>query len=106
MGHPGHGPDLHIAAALLEIVGGWMFMVGLFTSPVAFILSGEMAVAYFLVHARQSFWPIYNQGDAAVLYCFLFLLFVFSDPGRWSLDEVLSSRRSRKGDAGHYEIAP
>jgi putative oxidoreductase len=70
----------------LEVLGGALMLVGLFTRPVAFILSGEMAVAYFQFHAPQAFWPTENGGVAAVLYCFLWLYFSAAGPGGWSLD--------------------
>jgi putative oxidoreductase len=73
-------------AAVLEVVGGILLVIGLFTRPVAFILSGEMAVAYFMAHAPQSFFPVVNQGESAVLFCFVFLYLVFAGPGAWSLD--------------------
>jgi putative oxidoreductase len=72
--------------AILELVGGLLILVGLFTRPVAFILAGEMAVAYWMFHAPQSFYPALNGGDAAILYCFVFLLLVFTGPGAWSID--------------------
>jgi putative oxidoreductase len=72
--------------ALLEVVGGGLLLVGLFTRPVAFILSGEMAVAYFQFHSPQSFWPTINQGVAAVLFCFLWLYYSAAGAGPWSLD--------------------
>jgi putative oxidoreductase len=75
-------------AGLLELVGGALLLLGLFTRPVAFVLSGEMAVAYFMAHAPKAFLPLLNQGDSAVLYCFVFLYLVFSGPGRWSLDAL------------------
>ena len=78
---------------LLEAVGGMLLLVGLFTRPVAFILSGEMAVAYFQFHYPQGFWPIVNQGQPAVLYCFIWLYFSAAGPGPWSLDALL--RRNR-----------
>ena len=71
---------------MLEVVGGILIVLGLFTRPVAFILAGEMAVAYFMAHAPQSFFPIVNQGDSAILFCFVFLYLVFAGPGAWSLD--------------------
>jgi putative oxidoreductase len=71
---------------VMEFVGGLLIAFGLFTRPVAFLLSGEMAVAYWMVHAPRSFFPILNGGDAAILYCFVFLLFVFTGPGTWSID--------------------
>lgn len=84
--HAGVNPfSIFGAAGALEIVGGLLLLLGLFTRPVAFILSGQMAVAYWLFHAKSSFFPANNGGDAAILYCFLFLLFVFTGPGRFSL---------------------
>jgi putative oxidoreductase len=73
-------------AGVLELFGGFLILLGLFTRPVAFVLSGEMAFAYFLGHAPDGFYPALNGGDAAILFCFVFLYFVFSGPGRWSLD--------------------
>jgi putative oxidoreductase len=72
--------------AILEFVGGLLILVGLFTRPVAFVLAGEMAVAYWMFHAPQSFYPVLNGGDASILYCFVFLLLVFTGPGAWSID--------------------
>jgi len=81
-------------AGILEVVGSLLLLVGLFTRPVAFILSGEMAVAYFTVHARQGhfFMPALNQGEEAVLYCFIFLLLATAGGGSWSVDALLASR--------------
>jgi putative oxidoreductase len=73
------------AAGILELVGGLLLLLGLFTRPVAFILSGQMAVAYWFFHAPSNFFPVNNGGDASILYCFLFLLFVFTGPGKFSL---------------------
>lgn len=73
-------------AAILEVIGGLLLLLGLFTRPVAFLLAGEMAVAYFMAHAPNDFFPVNNGGDAAVLFCFVFLYLVFSGPGAWSLD--------------------
>jgi len=73
-------------AGVLEIVGGILLVLGLFTRLVAFVLCGEMAVAYFMAHAPQGIFPIENGGELAVLYCFIFLYFVFSGPGAWSVD--------------------
>ena len=70
----------------LELVGGALLVLGLFTRPVAFVLSGEMAVAYFQFHARGGFWPTLNGGIPAVLYCFLWLYFSAAGAGPWSLD--------------------
>jgi putative oxidoreductase len=71
---------------ILEIVGGVLIILGLFTRPTAFILSGMMAVAYFMMHAPKSFFPALNGGDAAILFCFVFLYLVFAGPGSFSLD--------------------
>ena len=71
---------------ILETFGGALLLVGLFTRPGAFILAGEMAVAYFQFHAPQSFWPIVNNGINAALYCFVWLYFSAAGPGPWSLD--------------------
>ena len=71
---------------ILEVFGGGLLLLGLFTRPVAFLLSGEMAVAYFQFHAPQSFWTVVNNGMPAVLYCFLWLYFSAAGPGPWSLD--------------------
>ena len=73
-------------ASGLEIIGGALLLVGLFTRPVAFLLSGEMAVAYFMVHARQGFWPLVNRGEPAVLFCFVWLYLSAAGAGPWSLD--------------------
>ena len=80
-------PTLMLVAALLELVGGILVLIGLFTRPVAFILSGQMAVAYFMAHAPSSFFPALNGGDAAILFCFVFLYLVFAGPGALSVDE-------------------
>jgi putative oxidoreductase len=73
-------------AGILETFGGLLVLVGLFTRPVAFILSGEMAVAYFMGHAPHSFWTVVNQGAPAVLFCFLWLYLSAAGPGPWSID--------------------
>lgn len=79
---------------LLEFVGGILLLFGLFTRPVAFVLSGLMAVAYFGWHASGGFWPILNRGELAVLYSFVFLYFVFAGGGPWSVDYFLRGRKS------------
>ena len=91
-------PAILVAAAVIEIVGGALIAVGLFTRIAAFICSGEMAVAYFMFHAPQSFWPAVNQGDAAILFCFVFLYLACADAGAWSVDARLpTSRQSLAG---------
>ena len=77
------------AAGVLELVGGGLLVIGLFTRPVAFVLSGLMAFAYWMAHAPQSPFPALNGGDAAILYCFVFLYIVFAGPGPWSVDTVV-----------------
>jgi putative oxidoreductase len=80
-------------AGVIEVVGGTLFLLGLFTRPVAFILSGEMAFAYFIGHAGHGFWPVLNQGAPAVFYCFTFLYYSAAGAGPWSLDALLAKRR-------------
>jgi putative oxidoreductase len=77
----------------IEFVGGGLLAIGLFSRAAAFIMSGEMAIGYFLSHAPHSFFPILNRGDAAILYCFIFLYFAFAGGGPWSLDAKLWGRR-------------
>jgi len=79
-------------AGILETFGGLAILIGLFTRPVAFILCGEMAVAYFQVHFKRGFLPLTNGGEAAVLYCFIFLYLVFAGGGAWSVDRLMSRR--------------
>jgi putative oxidoreductase len=72
---------------VIELVGGALFAIGFFTRPVAFILAGDMAFAYFMAHAPKNFFPMLNGGDAAILYCFIFLLYFVTGPGRWAVNE-------------------
>ena len=81
-------------AGVLELFGGALILVGLFTRPVAFVLSGFMAVAYFMAHASKGFLPILNHGELAVAYCFVFLLLAAVGGGEWSLDRLLRSSRT------------
>ena len=86
-----HSPEflsLSWIAGALELVGGALLIVGLFTRPVAFIVSGEMAFAYWIAHAPQSPFPLLNNGDSAILYCFVFLYLAFAGGGPWSLDAL------------------
>ncbi len=88
---PNPGPplfSLYGVQGMIEIVGGVLLTIGLFTRPVAFILAGDMAVAYFMAHAPQSFFPILNRGDAAILYCFVFLALFVAGAGAWSVDAM------------------
>jgi putative oxidoreductase len=90
-GFPSAGPPmtplLYVQGAI-EIVGGILLLIGAYTRPVAFILAGDMAVAYFMVHFPRSFFPAMNGGDAAVLYCFVFFYIMFAGGGAWSVDRV------------------
>ncbi len=75
-------------AAFLEVIGGSLLFLGLFTRPVAFILAGEMAFAYFMGHAPNGFWPVLNQGTPAIMFCFVYLYLSAAGPGPWSLDAM------------------
>ena len=90
-----HLPPLLLAAAVIELVCGILITLGLFTRIAAFLASGEMAVAYFMAHMSQGFWPALNQGEAAILFCFIFLYLVFAGPGEWSVDEMRRGTASR-----------
>lgn len=79
------------AAGILELIGGVLLVIGLFTRPVAFVLSGTMAVAYFYAHALRGFFPILNGGELAALYCFVFLYLAAAGGGAWSVDRVRGS---------------
>jgi len=95
LGFPGAGDhkvelmSLMGFAGCLELIGGGLILIGLFTRPVAFILAGEMAFAYFMAHAPQGFWPVLNQGESAVLFCFVFLYLSAAGGGPWSLDRAM-----------------
>jgi putative oxidoreductase len=91
---PGPLPPLLMAAGVIEIVAGVLITFGLFTRVAAFIASGEMAVAYFMMHAPQGFWPVANKGEAAILFCFIFLYIASAGPGAWSLDSMIGRRRT------------
>jgi putative oxidoreductase len=86
-------------AGILETFGGLLLLFGLFTRPVAFILAGEMAVAFFQVHFPRSFWPIISGGELAMVYCFVWLYFSAAGAGPWSVDEFLRRRKERGGGA-------
>ncbi|MGI9073520.1 MAG: DoxX family protein [Bryobacteraceae bacterium] len=99
-GMGGHGakavfPSLFWVAGILELFGGLLIVLGLFTRPVALILCGEMAVAYFKMHAPRGFWPIVNMGELAVVYCFVYLYFFVAGPGPLSLDSVIRRRPTK-----------
>jgi len=93
------GSGIHVfsqmgLAGILEVFGGGLMVIGLFSRPVAFILSGEMAVAFFQVHFPRSFWPILSGGELAMLYCFIWLYFSAAGPGPWSIDAIISRSRN------------
>jgi putative oxidoreductase len=79
-------------AGVLELVGGALLAIGLFTRPVAFVLSGQMAFAYFIGHAPQATFPVQNGGDAAILFCFVFLYIAATGGGPWSVDGAISKK--------------
>ena len=95
VGFPSAGPPmtplLYVQGAI-EILGGILLVVGAYTRPVAFILAGDMAVAYFMAHSPRSFFPAMNGGDAAILYCFAFLYIFYEGAGPWSVDRVVLKR--------------
>lgn len=83
-------------AGIIEFFGGLLIAVGLFTRPVAFIACGQMAVAYFMAHAPQGFWPILNRGELAAFYCFTWLFFFTHGPGKYSVDGWLACRKAEE----------
>jgi len=87
-------------AGVIEIAGGLLLLIGLLSRPVAFILSGEMAVAYWVTHAPQSTFPLLNHGEGAILFCFIFLLIAAAGPGPWSLDASRGRKLVITEDAG------
>jgi len=95
---PGPGPALTALLTiqgLFELVGGVLILIGLFTRPVAFILAGDMAVAYFYAHAPRGFFPTLNGGQLAILFCFVFLYLFVAGGGAWSVDQQRAASRSR-----------
>ena len=96
---PGPLPPIIVTAGVIELVAGTLIALGLFTRPAAFLASGTMAAAYFIGHATQGFWPALNQGEAAIMFCFVFFYLVFAGPGAWSLDSLLRGRRNSAAPA-------
>ena len=90
-------------AGMLELIGGLLLLIGLLSRPVAFLLAGEMAVAYWMVHAPDNFWPVLNGGEAAILFCFIFLYIMIRGPGPWSVDCMIAQRREADGPDSYYE---
>ena len=91
-GAPHPLPPLLMAAGAIELVGGGLIAVGLFTRVAAFICAGERAAAYFMVHIKASFWPALNQGDAAIMFCWVFFYLAFAGGGAWSVDALVRKR--------------
>jgi putative oxidoreductase len=83
---PGPLPTILVAAGVIELLAGILITVGLLTRLSAFIASGEMAIGYFMMHFSKGFWPVANQGEAAILFCFIFLYLAAAGPGAWSVD--------------------
>ena len=102
---PYHPLSLFGLAGMIETFGGFLILIGLFTRPVAFLASGEMAVAYFKVHIERSFFPINNRGDNVVLFCFAMLYMAFAGGGVWGLDHWLAMHR-RAGDSTSRASSP
>lgn len=92
-------------AGVLELAGGFLVLIGLFTRPAAFILSGQMAVAYFIAHAPHGFLPILNQGELAVIYCFVFLYLSVAGAGAWSVDQMRTGHCSGNEESGRTSTA-
>lgn len=93
-GHGAPTDGLGLLGAWIELVCGLLIAVGLLTRLAAFIASGEMAVAYFMVHASQHLFPIVNRGESAVFYCWFFFFAIFYGPGRWSIDALIGKRKA------------
>jgi putative oxidoreductase len=91
-------------AGVLEFFGGLFILLGLFTRSVAFLLSGEMAVAYFMVHAPQGFWPLRNGGEPAALFCFVFLFLLFAGGGAWSMDRLWRRDPSSPNSGARFRL--
>ena len=92
-GLPGPGLSLAGLSGPFELILGTLFLIGLFTRPVAFLASGFCAVGYWMVHGQQAFIPLQNGGETIALYCFVFLYFVAAGPGAWALDNMIGRKR-------------
>jgi len=98
--------NLGAVAGVIELVAGGLLVIGLFTRPAAFLASGTMAVAYWYAHAPQNFFPVNNAGDAAILYCFVFLYLVFAGAGPLSIDAAMENRSLRRPDPDPASTPP
>jgi putative oxidoreductase len=110
-GVPPHGGTVELASqaglgGILEVFGGLLLLVGLLTRPVAFVLAGEMAVAYFQFHFPQAFWPVMNNGVPAALFCFVWLFFSAAGAGPWSVDAWLKSRKEKRSRVPRMGLRP
>jgi putative oxidoreductase len=102
-------PPLLLVAGVIEVIGGMLVAVGLYASVAAFICSGEMAVAYLMIHAPQSFWPALSDGDSTILFCFVFFYVAIAGPGPWTLDAVISAAELRdeaRSSAANARLSP
>jgi putative oxidoreductase len=105
-----HGLDqmpggLLVFTGLMELIGGAMIVLGVFTRPVAFVLSGFMAAAYFMAHLPNSFFPALNNGEPAVLFCFVFLFLAAAGPGAWAIDQSDAAPSSEEEDRDQRDLA-
>ena len=96
--------SLFWVAGMLELIGGLLLLIGFLTRPTALLLSGEMAIAYFMVHAPRGPFPVLNGGEAAVMFCFVFLYLAFEGPGPWSVDSALRRRGLDRAPEGYANI--
>jgi putative oxidoreductase len=90
-------PPMLIVAGIIELAAGVLVTLGLFTRWAALLASGEMAVAYWMAHAPQGFWPALNQGELAIMFCFVFLYLVFAGPGAWAVDNAMGAKPATAG---------
>jgi putative oxidoreductase len=104
-GHVAQFPSLDWISGSIETWLGLLYLLGLFSQPLAFLFCGFCAVAYFMVHAKRGFWPIANNGEPAVLFCFAFLLLTATGGGAWSLDRLLA-RRSESSRPSQRDLSP
>jgi putative oxidoreductase len=93
-------PAIMLIAGAIEVVTGLLIIIGFQTRIAAFIASGEMAIAYFIAHAPQSFWPVLNMGEAAILFCFIFFYLAFAGAGAWAIDNGRSASKQAAPDSG------
>lgn len=90
-------------AAVIQFVGGFLVLAGLFTRSAAFICSGSMAYAYFVEHQTEKLWPLENGGEASAMFCWAFLMIVFTGPGAWALDRLFGAERAQRATTSHRQ---